>query len=79
MADVTTINERVDFADVMTTNETATLLRRSRETVRGLTERQWHPLPYVNTGMGKKKQRLFRRVSVLRWLEEEEAPKQKAG
>ncbi len=72
MATLTSIGENVDMAEVMTTTETAKLLRRSDETVRQLTERPWHPLPCINTGMGRKKQRLYRRATTLRWLEEEE-------
>jgi hypothetical protein len=72
MATVTALSENIDFSDVMTGKHVARLLHRSGETVRQLTERKWHPLPFINTGMGRKKQRLFRRASVLRWLEEEE-------
>jgi hypothetical protein len=73
MGDVTTMSESVDFSDILTTGEVGKLFRRSNETVRQLADRPWHPLPCINTGMGKKKQRLFRRTSVLRWLEEEES------
>lgn len=72
MTNVTPMYQRIDFADVMTTGEVAKLLRRSLATVRALTERPHHPLPCINTGIGKKKQRIFLRSGVLRWMEEEQ-------
>jgi hypothetical protein len=67
------MGENVNFGEILTTGAVGKLIHRSDETVRQLADRQSHPLPYINTGMGKKKQRLFRRTSVLRWLEEEES------
>ena len=72
MTDVTSIPQRVDFSDVMTTGETAKVLHCCAATVRALTEREWHPLPCINRGMAHKKQRIFLRSSVLRWMKEEE-------
>jgi Helix-turn-helix domain len=72
MANIATFSKNIDFAEVMVTTETAKLLRCSRETVRQLTERPWHPLPCADLRMGQKRQRLFRRTTVLRWLAEEE-------
>jgi hypothetical protein len=73
MGNVSTMSENVDFNEVMTAGEVGKLIRRSDETVRQLADRSWHPIPHIDTGLGKKKQRLFRRTSVLRWLEEEES------
>jgi hypothetical protein len=73
MGDMTTIGENVDFNEILTTGAVSKLIHRSDETVRQLADRPWHPLPYINTGMGKKKSRLFRRTSILKWLEEEES------
>lgn len=74
MTNVTPIYQNLNSCDLMTTGETAKLLRRSLPTIRALTERSWHPLPCVNTGTaGKRKQRLFLRSSIMRWLEEEQA------
>ena len=42
------------------------------QTVRALTLRKHHPLPSINTGMCTRRQRIFLRPSVLRWLREEE-------
>lgn len=72
MSNVTPFALRVDASDILTTSEMARLLRCGVATVRSLTEREWHPLPSINRGMAHKKQRIFLRPSVLRWLEEEE-------
>jgi excisionase family DNA binding protein len=75
MANVTPISQSVDFSDVMTTGETAKYLRVSPPTVRALTERDWHPLPCINTGNRTRKQRVFHRPTVMRWIQEEEQEK----
>jgi excisionase family DNA binding protein len=71
MTNVTPIYQRFDYADVMTTKETAQLLRCSDQTVRSLTLREVHPLPYANTGTRHRIQRVFHRPAVLQWIEEE--------
>jgi hypothetical protein len=72
MGNMTIMSDSVDFADTMKTEETAKLLWCSGEQVRQLTARPDHPLPFIDIGAGRKRQRLFRRSSVLRWMIEEE-------
>jgi len=79
LAIVKPIYQNVDFGDLMTMAETAKLLRRSAPTIRALADREWHPLPCINTGMGQRKHRVFLRPSVLRWLAEEEHTQERIG
>jgi len=72
MANLIPIQQNIDFSEVMTSAEVAKLLRSSAQTVRALTLRKHHPLPSINTGMCTRRQRIFLRPSVLRWLREEE-------
>lgn len=72
MTNVIPMQQNIDYADMMTSGEMAKFLRKSRPTVLALAKRKVHPLPSIDTGAGSKRQLIFLRSSVLRWLREEE-------